>query len=84
MAEDRGPVRLSGCGAFNRAAHHPLRWVDVGVDAALGPDAVEPAGVGVAVSERLMLARRAGQPASAQDQSGVGATDDAAGAPLAP
>jgi hypothetical protein len=35
--------------------------------------------VGVAVSDRPGLARREGQPAPAQDQCGLGATDDEVG-----
>ena len=64
--EDRGQGLLSRCAAFDQDTRHPLLWLEVGVGDALSPGALEPAGVGVAVSDRPVLARRAGRPAPAR------------------
>src|ERR1700752_4722365 len=55
----------------------------MGVDDAVGPRALEPTGVGPAVSHRVVLARSAVHTPTAQDQCGLGTADDEAGAALA-
>ena len=50
---------------------------------ALGPGAVEPAGVGLAVSDRLVLAGTPAWAATAQNQRRWGAAADETGTPLA-
>ena len=57
--QDHGQRLLSRCGALHQEARHPLFWPEVGVDDALGAGALEPAGVGVALSHRPVLACRA-------------------------
>jgi hypothetical protein len=74
---------LSRCGALHQEACDPWLWLEVGVHDALGPSALEPAGVGPALSERVVLARREGQAATAQDQRRWGPAADEAGASLA-
>jgi hypothetical protein len=79
-AEDRGERLLSGRGAFHQKACDPLLWLEVGVNDALDASALESAGMGVAVSDRLMLAGGEARSAAAQDQYRLGAAL-AAGAP---
>ncbi len=55
----------------------------MGRDDALGPSALGAAGVGIALSHHAVPACRAAGPATAQEQCGLGAADDAAGVPLA-
>ena len=81
--QDHGQGLLSGCGALQQEARHPLFRPEMGVDDAVGPRALEPPGVGPAVSHRLVSARRAVHMPTAQDQCGLGAADDEAGAALA-
>ena len=57
--QDHGQRLLSRCGALHQEARHPLLWPEMGVDDALGAGALEPAGVGVALSHRPVLAGRA-------------------------
>src|SRR6266571_4848282 len=55
----------------------------MGRDDAPGPGTVESTGLGSAVSHRAVLAGGAVPTATAQDQCGLGAADDATGASLA-
>jgi hypothetical protein len=78
-----GPRLLARRGALHDATRDSLLWFAVGRDDAGGPRALEPTGVGSAVSHRLVPARRAVHTPTAQDQRGLGTADEAAGAALA-
>jgi hypothetical protein len=80
--EDRGPRVLSRCGALHQDVGHPRLRAAVGRDAVVGARALEPACVGVAVSHRAVLARRAERPAPAQDEYRLGAADVATSPPV--
>src|SRR5262245_34732347 len=82
-AQDQGQGVLSRGGALDHEACHPLLGPEVGVEEALGPGALEPAGVGVARFDRALLAREAARPTTAQNQRRLGAADDETGPPLA-
>jgi hypothetical protein len=58
-AHDQRQRMLSRCRALDQEARHPLLWLDVGVDAALGPSALAPTGVGAAFSDGVVWARGA-------------------------
>jgi hypothetical protein len=81
--EDHRERLLSGRRTLVEETRHPLFRPEMGVDAALGARTLEPAGVGVALSHHAVQAGEARGPATPQDQCGLGAADDAAGAPLA-
>src|SRR5262247_1721229 len=57
----------------------PGATIVLGVDEALGPGALEPAGVGVARFDRALLAREEARPTTAQNQRRLGAADDETG-----
>jgi hypothetical protein len=81
--EDHRQGLLPRCGSFHQEACHPLFRPEVDGDDAVGPSAVGTAGVGVAPSHHAVLVREAARTTTVQDQYGLGAADDAAGAPLA-
>jgi hypothetical protein len=68
---------------LNQAPSHPLFWLEVGVDPALAPGALESPGMGIALSHGTVLAYREAPPATAQIQRGVGPENDGATAALA-
>src|SRR6516165_5780102 len=82
-AEDQSERLLPGCGALHHKARHPLLWLAVGVHDALGASALEPAGVGVALFDRPLLAQAKARHTTAYNQCGLGAADDETGASLA-
>jgi hypothetical protein len=81
--EEHRERRLSGRRTLVEDTRHPRFRPDMGVDEALGAGTLEPAGVGVALAHHTGQAGQARGPATPQDQCGLGAADDTAGAPLA-
>jgi hypothetical protein len=82
-AEDHRERVLPGCGAFDPQACYALLWLEVGVDDARGPRALEWASVGVPVSDRPVLAGEEAGSAAAQDSYRWGLADAAASTALA-
>jgi hypothetical protein len=54
--EDHGERLLPGCGALQQETRHPMFRPEMGLDDAVGAGALESAGVGVALSDGLVLA----------------------------
>jgi hypothetical protein len=55
--EDHGERLLPGCRALLEEPRHPVFRPEMGRDDAVGAGALEPTGVGVAISDRALLAR---------------------------
>jgi hypothetical protein len=69
---DHGHRLLSRCRAFDHEACRPRCRPDMGVDEAAGPRAVGAAGMGKALSHRVVPAGPKEGPAAAQEPCGVG------------
>jgi hypothetical protein len=67
-AEDYGQRVVPGCSAILAHTCHPLFWPQMGRDAAAGPGALGPAGLGVTVSHRVVSASQDVPTVTAQDQ----------------
>ena len=82
--QDHGSRLPSRCRALHQEACHPLLWLEVGVDDAVGSGALGQARMGVALSHRAVLAGPEERSPTAPNQRGLGPADDAASAALAP